>query len=73
MKACLPQLGEVDPSSVPHPEARAALVWILGQFGQHIQAAPYLLEAVAKGFAVEDACVRLALLTASAQVNKYCC
>ena len=36
-QVCLPQLGELSFSLIPQPEARAALVWILGQFGQHIQ------------------------------------
>lgn len=35
--ACLPQLNELSPGSIIQPEARAALVWILGQFGEHIQ------------------------------------
>ena len=35
--ACLPQLNELSPGSIMQPEARAALVWILGQFGEHIQ------------------------------------
>ncbi len=30
-------MGDITPSSVIEPEARAALVWILGQFGEHIQ------------------------------------
>jgi hypothetical protein len=34
--ACLTQLNELSPSSIEQPEARAALVWIMGQFGQHL-------------------------------------
>ncbi len=30
-------VGDIRPSQVEEPEARAALVWILGQFGEHIQ------------------------------------
>ena len=37
LQVCLPQLGELSPSLIPQPEARAAFVWIIGQFGQHIQ------------------------------------
>jgi hypothetical protein len=29
-------MGDIRPSGVADPEARAALVWILGHFGQHI-------------------------------------
>lgn len=30
-------MGDIRPANVADKEARAALVWILGQFGQHIQ------------------------------------
>jgi hypothetical protein len=30
-------MGDIRPSGVADPEARAALVWILGHFGQHIE------------------------------------
>lgn len=44
--ACVPVLlcsvqvfsmGDIRPAGVSDPEARAALVWILGQFGQHVE------------------------------------
>jgi hypothetical protein len=30
-------MGDIRPSKVSDPEARTALVWILGQFGKHIE------------------------------------
>jgi hypothetical protein len=30
-------MGDIRPANIGDPEARAALVWILGQFGPHIQ------------------------------------
>jgi hypothetical protein len=30
-------MGDIQPNKVADPEARAALVWILGQFGKHIE------------------------------------
>lgn len=37
---CLSQvfsMGDIKPNKVADPEARAALVWILGQFGKHLE------------------------------------
>lgn len=30
-------MGDIQPSKVIDPEARAALIWILGQFGKHME------------------------------------
>lgn len=30
-------MGDIKPNKVADPEARAALVWILGQFGKHVE------------------------------------
>lgn len=46
------------------PDERAAYIWVLGEHGQRVQSAPYLLEALVEGFADEAAKVRLALLAA---------
>lgn len=35
-------MGDIRPSGVADPEARAALVWILGHFGQHIDSECFL-------------------------------
>ena len=36
-EVCIAQLVELNPASISEPEAKAALLWIIGQFGQHIQ------------------------------------
>ncbi|KAF6256499.1 adaptin N terminal region-domain-containing protein [Scenedesmus sp. NREL 46B-D3] len=61
-------MGDIRPSGVADPEARAALVWILGHFGQHIDTAPYLLQPLAEAFGGEPPQVKLALLTAAAKL-----
>lgn len=54
--------------ALSEPQARSALLWIMGQFGQFIPEAPYLMESMAEGFSGEETVVRLALLTAATQL-----
>eukprot|EP00198_Chlamydomonas_reinhardtii_P011332 XP_001700669.1 beta-4-adaptin [Chlamydomonas reinhardtii] len=64
---CVGGLGELGVhGAIEEPAARAAYVWILGQFGTLVPDAPYLLEAFADTFAAEEPPVRLALLSAAA-------
>ncbi|KAG2423691.1 hypothetical protein HXX76_015081 [Chlamydomonas incerta] len=64
---CVGGLGELGVhGAIEEPAARAAYVWILGQFGTLVPDAPYLLEAFAHTFAAEEPPVRLALLSAAA-------
>ncbi|GLI59252.1 hypothetical protein VaNZ11_001098 [Volvox africanus] len=66
---CVGGLGELGVhANITEPAARAAFTWILGQFGGLVQDAPYLLEPFVDGFASEDSSVRLAVLTAAAQL-----
>jgi vesicle coat complex subunit len=44
-------------------ESRIALVWVLGEFGEHIQDAPYLIEDMLPNFPNEVAAMRIELLT----------
>ncbi|XP_065187426.1 AP-4 complex subunit beta-1-like [Sycon ciliatum] len=64
-EAILPQL----PSCleiVQDSEGRAALVWMLGEHGEHLEDAPYLLEHIIDNIATEESStVRLELLTAT--------
>jgi len=51
------------------PEARVALLWIVGEFGEHIPEAPYILEPLIDEFGEEPAsAVRLELLTAAVKL-----
>eukprot|EP00760_Papus_ankaliazontas_P028029 PhM_4_TR3491/c0_g1_i1/m.98510 len=46
-------------------ETKVSLVWILGEFGDQIDASPYILEAFIDRFAEEPAEVRLEVLTSA--------
>ncbi|KFM26556.1 Beta-adaptin-like protein A [Auxenochlorella protothecoides] len=63
-EACVDSIVEVNPETLAGPDERAAYIWVLGEHGQRVQSAPYLLEALVEGFADEAAKVRLALLAA---------
>ena len=53
------------------PAARAALIWLVGEYGSEITEAPYLLESIIDGFDDEASPeVKLALLTASVKVSR---
>ncbi|KJE92672.1 hypothetical protein CAOG_03591 [Capsaspora owczarzaki ATCC 30864] len=59
----LPQLSHCL-SSVDIPEARAAIIWMLGEFGEALPASPYLLETVVENVKDEPShVVRQQLLT----------
>jgi AP-4 complex subunit beta-1 len=44
-------------------ESRIALVWVLGEFGEHIKDAPYVLEDMVANFTNESAPLRIEILT----------
>eukprot|EP01097_Dermamoeba_algensis_P000796 TRINITY_DN1285_c0_g1_i1.p1 TRINITY_DN1285_c0_g1~~TRINITY_DN1285_c0_g1_i1.p1 ORF type:complete len:788 (+),score=179.45 TRINITY_DN1285_c0_g1_i1:96-2459(+) len=52
-------------SSVDDPEAKAATVWMLGEYGEDIPESPYLLEDMASSFSEEVSSVRLQMLTST--------
>lgn len=55
--------------AVDEPEARCSLLWMLGQYGEQIAEAPYLLEPMVDEFADEpSAAVRLELLAATVKL-----
>lgn len=66
----MPAVNELSPAALADPEAKAALLWVLGAFGSHpaLPGAPYALEALAEGFSGEEPGVRLAALTAGARL-----
>lgn len=45
--------------SITEPAARAAFVWVLGEYGQRVQDAPYTLETLVEGFGGEAPEVKL--------------
>lgn len=50
--------------SLDEPEARASMVWIIGEYAERIDNADELLDSFLEGFADENAQVQLQLLTA---------
>lgn len=46
-------------------ESKIALVWVLGEFGEHIEDAPYLLESMSSNLVNEPYQLRLEILTSS--------
>ncbi|EKX40910.1 Adaptor protein complex 1/2 subunit beta 1 [Guillardia theta CCMP2712] len=54
--------------SLEHPEAKGALIWIIGQYAERIENAKELLEAFIEEFADLDVDVQLQLLTATVKL-----
>merc|ERR1719300_1868602 len=51
--------------TVDENEGKAAVIWILGEYGDTIQEAPYILETFIDNYDMNEDSVRLELLTAS--------
>lgn len=68
-ESCVAVIGGVEHSNVSEREAKAALVWMLGEYGQDVSDAPYVLESIVEGWAEEESeAVRLEILTAVAKL-----
>eukprot|EP00850_Spirogloea_muscicola_P011386 SM000070S21352 [mRNA] locus=s70:581897:587414:+ [translate_table: standard] len=66
---CIAVVGGVRSSSVQEPKAKAALIWLLGEYGQDMADAPYIIEGFIESWEEEDSAeVRLELLTAVAKL-----
>nr|ATG71013.1 AP4B [Cupressus duclouxiana] len=62
---CIAVVGNVSSKNVEEPKAKAALVWMLGEYSQDMLDAPYILESLIDSWDEEDSAeVRLHLLTA---------
>lgn len=57
-EACVDAIASVDASALSLPEGKAAFCWALGEFGDRVQDAPYVLEGLVDGFDTEDVAVR---------------
>ncbi|CAI0408527.1 unnamed protein product [Linum tenue] len=62
---CIAVVGNISSKNVQEPKAKAALIWMLGEYAQDMDDAPYILESLVENWE-EDApeVVRLHLLTA---------
>ena len=54
--------------TLDEPEAKAAMVWIIGEYAERIDNADELLETFLETFAEEEAAVQLQLLTATVKL-----
>ncbi|KAK3004085.1 hypothetical protein RJ639_017885 [Escallonia herrerae] len=62
---CIAVVGNISSKNVQEPKAKAALIWMLGEYAQDMQDAPYVLESLAENWDDEHSAeVRLHLLTA---------
>lgn len=62
---CIAVIGNISSNNVQEPKAKAALIWMLGEYAQDMQDAPYALEGLIEDWEDENSPeVRLHLLTA---------
>lgn len=62
---CIAVVGNISSKNVQEPKAKAALIWMLGEYCQDMQDAPYVLESLIDSWDDEHSAeVRLHLLTA---------
>ncbi|XP_054793376.1 beta-adaptin-like protein A [Prosopis cineraria] len=63
---CIAVVGNISSKNVQEPKAKAALIWMLGEYSQDMQDAPYALESLVENWDEEHSPeVRLHLLTAA--------
>ncbi|KAI9192321.1 hypothetical protein LWI28_021181 [Acer negundo] len=62
---CIAVVGSISSNNVQEPKAKAALIWMLGEYSQEMHDAPYILESLIENWDEEHSAeVRLHLLTA---------
>ncbi|XP_068652768.1 beta-adaptin-like protein A isoform X1 [Aristolochia californica] len=62
---CIAVVGNISSKNVQEPKAKAALIWMLGEYSQDMSDAPYILESIVDNWEDENSAeVRLHLLTA---------
>ncbi|KAL7150756.1 hypothetical protein ABFS83_05G134500 [Erythranthe nasuta] len=62
---CIAVVGNISSKNVQEPRAKAALIWMLGEYAQDMQDSPYILESLIENWEEEHSAeVRLHLLTA---------
>ncbi|KAL8101676.1 beta-adaptin-like protein A isoform X1 [Apium graveolens] len=61
---CIAVVGNISSKNIQEPKAKAALIWMLGEYAQDMHDAPYVLESLVENWEDEDSAeVRLHLLT----------
>lgn len=66
---CIAVVGSVSSKAVTEPKAKAALIWMLGEYAYDMPDAPYILEGFVQNWTEENSAeVRLELLTAITKI-----
>ncbi|CAA0821331.1 Beta-adaptin-like protein A [Striga hermonthica] len=62
---CIAVVGNISSKNIQEPKAKAALIWMLGEYAQDMQDSPYILESLIENWDEEHSAevVRLHLLT----------
>lgn len=47
---CIAVVGNISSKNVQEPKAKAALIWMLGEYSQDMQDAPYVLESLVENW-----------------------
>ena len=67
---CVPSISRIKFQVLNTSEARSSFIWILGQFGDEVQDAPYILENLCEGFGSSENSLKLTMLTSV--VSLFC-
>lgn len=59
---CIAVVGNISSKNVQEPKAKAALIWMLGEYAEEMQDAPYVLESLIENWDDEH----------SAEVRRKC-
>lgn len=51
---CIAVVGNISSKNVQEPKAKAALIWMLGEYAQDMQDSPYILEGLVENWDEED-------------------
>lgn len=47
---CIAVVGSISSKNIQEPKAKAALIWMLGEYSQDMQDAPYILESLVENW-----------------------
>lgn len=50
---CIAVVGNISSKSIQEPKAKAALIWMLGEYSQDMMDAPYVLESLVENWEEE--------------------
>ena len=59
---CIAVVGNISSKNVQEPKAKAALIWMLGEYSQEMHDAPYILESLIENWDEEHSAEAIKLL-----------